>query len=192
MPRAHLICRCFRWAAGSGRCLGLDLVFDLEVVHHSPDEPNHLACDSHDGNAWWTVGMDSMEELVESLLGLPGVGDDARRLSSLTLLQSPRHGRSSTSAPRGLDEHVSAVTVAGFGDRAPALAIARGVLARHESNIGHELPGTLEATEVTDLGDKHHRRMRLDPAEGAQPLDRGAVEGRERDLFDLAVEFGAL
>ena len=48
--------------------------------------------------------------------------------------------------------------MAGLGDRAPALGLARAVLAGHEAEVGFELMREAEALGVVDRGDERRRR----------------------------------
>ena len=56
--------------------------------------------------------------------------------------------------PGGFDQRPARMGVAGLGDRAAAGVGTAGVLGRCESEVVHELPGVVEAVEVTDLGDQ--------------------------------------
>src|SRR5262245_8538021 len=88
--------------------------------------------------------------------------------------------------PGGLDEHAPGGTVAGFGQRAPALRVAGGVLARHQAQVRHELARPAKASEVYDLRDHDHRRERIEATEVPQPahgLAIGLHGGECRDLF---------
>src|SRR5207247_1561818 len=86
--------------------------------------------------------------------------------------------------PSRLDQDPPRVTVARLGQRAAALGLARGILARDEPEVGHELARPAEALEVHDLGDEDDRRQRVYPAEAAEPayglaVGRGGGDGRE-------------
>jgi hypothetical protein len=88
---------------------------------------------------------------VETLLRAPGLGDDGGRLSLAAKRESAPDGGAVPIVPGGLDEHAPGVAVAGFGERAPALRVTGGVLARYQAEVGHELAGPAEAGEVDDL-----------------------------------------
>jgi hypothetical protein len=60
-----------------------------------------------------------IEALMQALLRFPGVRDHRRRLSLLAALEFDARLRSMPVAPRGLHEHMPAVTVA----RMPAFVI---------------------------------------------------------------------
>jgi hypothetical protein len=54
------------------------------------------------------------------------------------------------------------VRVAGLGDAAAPDIVAGGVLAGHQTEIGHQLPGVGKAAEVADFrrnGDRHHQSL---------------------------------
>ena len=130
-----------------GRLLG------FEITHDGPHEAGELAGYGDDSDLGRFPVRDAVVELVEPVLRLPGMGDDGGRLPVLSLLELLAHGGSHPVVPGGLDEHVATSTVAGLGDGAPALAVAGGVLAGDEAEVGHELSGSLEASPVADLGD---------------------------------------
>jgi hypothetical protein len=48
--------------------------------------------------------------------------------------------------------------VSGLGDRAPALGLARAILAGREAEVGFELMRVAEALGVVDRGDERRRR----------------------------------
>src|SRR5690606_30497538 len=94
-------------------------------------------------------------------------------------------------APRGLDQDMSTVTVAGLGDRAESLPVTTRVLAGDESEIARELGGPLETAPVDDLRRQHHRRVQGDATEALQ-LAHHRREGRELgQLLDLPIQLVA-
>src|SRR5438067_1782822 len=80
-------------------------------------------------------------------------------------------------------------TLQSCSHRAAALGLARGILARHESQVRHECAGPPEPLEVHDLGQENDRRQRVDPAEATEPADGLAIRRGARDRFELLVEF---
>ena len=71
----------------------------------------------------------------------PGVGDHDRRLAPLARFERSTDLRRKAVRPHRLDQHVPAVGVARFGERAPPFALPRGVLPGDQPQIGHALPG---------------------------------------------------
>src|SRR5207253_1983515 len=71
--------------------------------------------------------------------------------------------------PGRLDQQPPDVAVADLRDRALSALLARGMLARHETDEGHELLGGAEAAEVADLTDERERGQRVNAAQTAQP-----------------------
>ena len=67
--------------------------------------------------------------------------------------------------------------------------LAAGVLAGHESEIGHQRARRLEPTKVVQLRQDQDGRQGVDAPEAAQPRDRLSVRIRLRDLRQAGVEF---
>src|SRR5205809_660122 len=121
---------------------------------------------------------------MQALLRPPRVADDLVGLALAAVRQRAADGGSVPIVPGGLDQDPPGVTVAGFGQRSAALRLARGVLARHEPEVGHEFARPAEALEVHYLGQQDDRRQRVDPAEAAEPahglaIGRGGGQGLE-------------
>src|SRR5690606_16834711 len=116
--------------------------------------------------------------LMQPLLRLPCVRDHGWRLPLLSTFEVNTRLRPMPVAPRGLDQDMSTVTVAGLGDRAESLPVTTRVLARDESEIARELGGPLETAPVDDLRRQHHRRVQGDATEALQ-LAHHRREGRE-------------
>jgi hypothetical protein len=166
----------------------LSRVLDVNLLHNSPKEADEFTSSRNHGELRWLSGVDAVEELEESVLGLPGMSDDVGWLALLAFLELSRDGRSISVLPRGLNEDVATATVAGLGDVAPANAIPARVLGRDKSEESHELGGPLKASPVTDLGDEGHGGQRTDVPETGQPLDKGPISGGEGDGLDLLIE----
>src|SRR5690606_16704988 len=81
--------------------------------------------------------------LMQPLLRLPCVRDHGWRLPLLSTFEVNTRLRPMPVAPRGLDQDMSTVTVAGLGDRAESLPVTTRVLARDESEIAR-LPDAIE------------------------------------------------
>src|SRR5712691_2275216 len=123
---------------------------------------------------------------VQSLLRTPRLSDDGRRLPVAPGGQRVAHRGPMPIGPGGLDEDAPGVRVAGFGQGAPALGLARGILTRDQPQVGHQFPWAVEALEVHDLGEQDHGRQGVDPAEAPQPADGlpiGCGLGQRLDLF---------
>src|SRR5437667_8742860 len=126
---------------------------------------------------------------MQALLRPPRGADDLVGLARAAVRQRAADGGSVPIVPGGLDQDPPGVTVAGFGQRSAALRLARGVLAWHEPEVGHEFARPAEALEVHDLGQQDDRRQRVDPAEAAEPaLGRAIRRGGGKGL-EFFVEF---
>src|SRR5256886_1060115 len=126
---------------------------------------------------------------MQALLRPPRVADDLVGLALAAVRQRAADGGSVPIGPGGLDQDAPGVTVAGFGQRSAALRLARGVLARHEPEVGHEFARPAEALEVHDLGQQDDRRQRVDPAEAAEPAHRLAIGRGGGKGLEFFVEF---
>lgn len=56
-------------------------------------------------------------------------------------------------APGALEQHAPSKTAARLGDRTPSHTSPTGMLKRRLAKVGHQLPLTVEADELTDLSD---------------------------------------
>jgi hypothetical protein len=79
--------------------------------------------------------------------------------------------------------------VASLGDTTEPSAIAGGVLAGHEADVGHELARALEAPEIAKLGGDDHRGLSLEAAEAAETVDERLIARRKGEPMDAVVEF---
>src|SRR2546427_1222603 len=153
--------------------------------HGGRDDPHQFACDRRHGDRRSLAVAEEMPvAAMQALLRPPRVADDLVGLALAAVRQRAADGGSVPIVPGGLDQDAPGVTVAGFGQRSAALRLARGVLARHEPEVGHEFARPAEALEVHDLGQKDDRRQRVDPAEAAEPahglaIGRGGGKGLE-------------
>ena len=89
-----------------------------------------------------------IEALMQSLLRLPGMYDHTWSLSLLSALEVDARVWSMPIAPRCLHEHMAAVTVAGFRDRAESCAVATRIFPGYETQVACELRRTLESLIV--------------------------------------------
>jgi len=161
-----------RFGLGSSGLVHLRVleVVGIEVSEDGPGESNHLACDCGGSHLLGLLFSESVIELVEPVLTLPGMCDDRWILSRLTLGERGSHGGSPSVVPGGLNENVSDAGVAGLGDRSEPPSVARGGLTGHKPQIGHELARGLEAPNVPDLGCRHHGSLGLEPGSCRAPL----------------------
>src|SRR6266481_3260707 len=127
---------------------------------------------------------------MQALLGPPRLGDDLVGLSVGAARQRAADGGPVPIVPGGLDEDPPRVTVTGFGKRAAALGLARGILTRHEPEVSHEFARPAEALEVHDLGQEDDRRQRVDPAEATEPAHGLAIGRGGGHGLELLVELG--
>ena len=157
--------------------VGLGELSDIDVLEHGPEEADELAGDGGGGHLPGLPGRESVKDFVEPVLTLPGVGDDRGVLALLPPFERSADGGPPSVTPGGLDEHVSATGVAGLGDGALPPAVAGGVLAGHQAEVGHELAGILEAAEVAELGGQNHGCVGLEASEAGDAIDDGLVAG---------------
>jgi hypothetical protein len=166
----------------------LSHILDVNILHNSPKESDEFASNCDDCELRRFSGVHAVEEFEEAVLSLPSMSDDVGWLALLAFLELSRDGRPISILPSGLDEHMAAATVAGLGDGSPTNAIPGGVFGRDESEEGHELRRAIEASPVTDLGNKGHGGQRADAPETGQPLDQRFVGGRQGQGLDLFVK----
>src|SRR5262249_26650220 len=97
---------------------------------------------------------------AEPNLRLPGDLADGRRQYLVAVMELSTNACRHPVGPGPLDEHAARQRVTGLGDTAASNRAPRRVLARHQAEIGHQLPGIGEATEVADFrydGDGHYK-----------------------------------
>src|SRR5262252_10156157 len=158
--------------------------------HGRPQEAHQLAGNrGHGDRRSFAVADEMAVAPMQPLLRPPRLPDDLIGLRLAPARQRAADRGAMAIVPGGLDEDPARVRIAGFRQRTPPVGLAGGVLARHQPQVGHELPGPAEALEVHDLGHEHHRRERADAAEAAQPPDGVPIRRRLREGRDLLVEF---
>src|SRR5271170_6430589 len=94
--------------------------------------------------------------LMQPVLRLPRNLFRLFRDALLSSAQSVPDTWRTTIAPCGFDDDSSQVCVAGFGDASAPGPLAAGVFAGHSTAITHELPSTVEAGHLTQLGCNSH------------------------------------
>jgi hypothetical protein len=193
--------------AGSRRLRGLG-----GLGHGGPDEPHQFSGHRSHGDRWpLPVPHEMTIAAMQALLRAPGVAEARGRLPMASAGQGPTEDGTVAIVPGRFHQHAPRVRVAGLGQGTPTLALARGVLAGDQPQVGHERSRPLEAAEVPDLREQNHRGQRVDAAKAAQPphrlssgrglgqgldlaiqldqADERLLEGEERDL-ERALEGG--
>jgi hypothetical protein len=69
-------------------------------------------------------------------------------------------------APCRFDDDSSQVGVAGFSDAPPSRSLATGILTGHRAAVTHQLPSTVEARHLAQLGRDGHSRDICDTPQG--------------------------
>jgi len=93
-------------------------------------------------------------------------------------------------APGRLHQHAPGVAVAGERDRALASAPARGVLARHQPEEGHQLLGRVEAADVAELCQQYDGGEFVDAAQCHQRIDHRRQRPLRQRTHELIGELG--
>ena len=84
----------------------------------------------------------------------------------------------------GLNQEPAGARVAGRGDRAPALRLARAALAGHQAEVGLERMRVAEAVGIVDGGEEGGGGDGADAGDGAQARHPGILDG---EVFDRGV-----
>ena len=92
----------------------------MEVLHDGPQESDEFTGDGNDGDGRGFRGADAVVDLVEPVLGFPGVFDDFKGLPALTFLECDAEARVSSVLPSGLDERALAEDEPTPGVRVPS------------------------------------------------------------------------
>jgi hypothetical protein len=162
---------------------------DVELTESGPEEPDEFTGHRSSGDLTRLLGSQSVKDLEESMLALPGMRDDGRILTELSAFETGAEGGSFAVVPRGLNEDVAHPSVAGLGDGALSSALTGGMLAGREADVGHELARVLEAAYIAEFGGQDHGCLGLEAAEAGDAVDYGLVAGGEGESLDAAVEF---
>ena len=85
---------------------------------------------------------------VEPALRLPRLGENGRGLALAPPGQGHAEAGRMSIVPGRFDEDPPRVRIARLGDTAAPRLVARGVLARDEAEVGHELPRAGKALDV--------------------------------------------
>src|SRR5437867_5776129 len=138
--------------------------------------------------AWWVEDGAVAEQRVENAGQAAGEGDDS------DVLPAPRSDvegpqaeglRLWRAAPEdgdgGLDQQPAHPGVAGLGDVAAALSLARAELAWHEAKVRLDLVGVAEALDIVDRGDEGGGSHGPNAGDRAQALDALIVSGDALD-----------
>src|SRR5271163_901195 len=103
--------------------------------------------------------------LVQAVLRFPRNLFDLFRNALLSSAQSIPDSWRTTIAPGCFDNDSSQVRVAGFRDASTPDPLATGVLAGHSTAITHQLPSTVKAGYLAQLGCNGHGRDICDTAQ---------------------------
>src|SRR5271168_2242118 len=109
--------------------------------------------------------------LVQAVLRFPRNLFDLLRNALLSSAQSIPDSWWTTIAPGYFDNDSSQVRVAGFRDASSPDPLATGVLAGHSAAITHQLPSTVKAGYLAQLGCDGHSRDICDAAQCLQIVD---------------------
>jgi len=161
---------------------------DVELTKGGPEEPDEFTGHRSSGDLARLLGSQSVKDLEESMLALPGMCDDGRTLTVMSAFETGAERGSFAVVPRGLNEDVAYASVAGLGDGALSSALTGGMLAGRETDVGHELARALEAAHVAEFGGQDHGRLGLEAAEAGDTVDDGLEAGGEGKGLDAAVE----
>ena len=162
----------------------------IALRHGGPDKADQFPGDRGHGDGRSLPVADEMAiAAVQPLLRAPRVAETRAGLALAPPAQRRPEDGVVAIVPGRFDQDASRVGVAGLGQRAAALAVARGILAGDQAQVGHESPRSLEASEVADLGQQDHGRKGVDPAEASQPADRFPIRLGLSEGVDLAIQF---
>ena len=155
------------------------------------DGPDEAAEFSGDGRAddVTVFAFVEPEELVDpTKLGLHGDGNDLGRLSLTSALEDQSCTSVVAVVPGGFDQEKPDVDIAGLGDGAAVLSIARGVLRGNETEVGQKRAWRSEAPNIANLDQEGRGGERLDAPETAECF-HGLPVVRERGIaFKFCIE----
>ena len=188
-PRASFLCLSpthrfwfWLWVWSVTRSGGVD-------AGNCPDETCELSSDrGHRHRRALAARFESSESTRQSQVSLATHVGNGRRLLHEQLALPRRCARTMSVGPGRLDEDSSHVAVTGLGDPTAPLSLTARVLARYETQEGHELACARKATQVVDLRQDHHRGQRADAAQAAQPADHLLERLALRHGIDVLVE----
>ena len=103
-------------------------------------------------------------------------------------LQRPADPRGRAIGPGAFNQHATYCRISSLGDAAPPHPLAGRALARHQTEIGHQLARALEAAYIADLGHKGHRGQKRHPTQGLISLDHRRHRPGLDHLSDLLVQ----
>src|SRR5206468_8882666 len=117
-------------------------------------------------------------------------GLDLLAESFLALAESRADGGSMPVCPGGLSNDPPEVTVPSLGDGTASGLATAGVFARDGAAVTHQLAGSSEAGQLTDLGHDGHRGHLGDSAERLQGLDDAThvLGGHFHRLVDVPLQ----
>jgi len=138
---------------------------------YGPDEAQQFTSNcSGDLSLVLACCSQSHVSLVQPVLCLPRNLFSLFRNTLLSFAQSVPDTWWTVIAPCRFDDDSSQMRVAGFGDASAPGSLAAGILAGHGAAVTHQLPSTVEAGHLAQLGrDGYSRDIRDTPA---VPVDR--------------------
>jgi len=83
---------------------------------------------------------------------------------------------------------ITRITTGRAASSARPASLTGGAFSGPQAHVGHQLPGALEATTITELGHENHRAVALEAPESAASLHRFPVRGSEGELFNPTVQ----
>ena len=160
----------------------------LSCYEDGPDEAAQFSGDCRDSNMTMFAFIKPKKFVDQTELGLHGNGNDLRWLSLPSSFEDKGSSSIVAVVPGGFDQQTAYVNVAGLGDGAAILSIARGVLRRHESEVGHERAWGSEAPHVTDLDEECEGGEGLDASETAECFYGLSIVRKRCIAFKLCIE----
>src|ERR1700724_1606873 len=138
-------------ARRAGDSVGLDLLADC------PDKALEFARDlHHDLVAVDAVRAEPTKPRAQPQLRLPGDGDRRLGQSTLPAHDDRAYRRAVSIGPGRLHQRAARRVVARLGNCPLPATIARGVFARDQPEIDHELARVVKTRQIAELG--HHAR----------------------------------
>src|SRR5262249_25081248 len=125
---------------------------------------------------------------TEALLSLPS--DVTDRSGQMRLLQELllADAGGEAIAPGRLDQHAPGRRVARLGDLALTARASARVLRWHQADIGHQLPGIVETSDVSQLGYQSGRSYQSYSAQGLQRFNQWRQRPLRQSCDDLGFQ----
>jgi len=163
----------------------------LYFMSDGPHEGGEFSSDCGDNEIRvLPFGDESLVPFTQAQLCLPGDVLDGRREGFKAKLNGTGDFRRVTVGPCAFDEYPARMTVARLGDTAEASFAAAGVLAGDESEVGHQLPGIVEAGEISYFRDDGDGYGEPDAAKRLEGLHDGREPPGRGTFMELGLEMG--